>query len=48
VIAVSKNDIAVRAYQIWESEGCPEGQDLKHWHRAETGLAVTASPKVVP
>ncbi|MDE2229310.1 MAG: DUF2934 domain-containing protein [Alphaproteobacteria bacterium] len=37
----------MRAYQIWESEGCPEGRDLDHWYRAETELAVTASPTVV-
>lgn len=24
----------VRAYQIWENEGRPEGEDLAHWYRA--------------
>ena len=24
----------LRAYQIWEDEGRPEGQDLAHWYRA--------------
>ena len=24
-----------RAYEIWESEGCPEGRDHIHWIRAE-------------
>jgi len=24
----------LRAYQIWESEGRPEGEHLAHWHRA--------------
>ena len=38
-------DIAVRAYHIWESEGCPDGRDLDHWVQAESELAVAASPK---
>ena len=28
-----------RAYQIWEHEGCPEGRENEHWHRAEQELA---------
>lgn len=23
------------AHRIWESEGCPSGQALRHWHMAE-------------
>ncbi|MCA1444201.1 DUF2934 domain-containing protein [Ensifer sp. IC4062] len=23
-----------RAYAIWEQEGCPEGQDRRHWEQA--------------
>ncbi len=23
-----------RAYQLWEAEGKPEGQDVEHWMRA--------------
>lgn len=26
--------IRLRAYQIWQDEGQPDGQDLVHWHRA--------------
>lgn len=22
------------AYEIWQSEGCPEGQDARHWEMA--------------
>ena len=44
--AVSKSDIAVRAYQIWESEGRPEGQELNHWLRAEAELATAALRKL--
>jgi len=28
-------DIACRAYQIWESQGCPDGRDEEHWAQAE-------------
>jgi hypothetical protein len=27
--------IAVRAYELWENQGRPEGCDLIHWHEAE-------------
>ena len=27
--------IAARAYAIWQAEGCPEGQALRHWLQAE-------------
>ncbi|OHV79828.1 DUF2934 domain-containing protein [Ensifer sp. LCM 4579] len=23
-----------RAYAIWEQEGCPEGQHMRHWEQA--------------
>ncbi|RON42196.1 DUF2934 domain-containing protein [Pseudomonas brassicacearum] len=33
---MSTNDKRIRefAYQIWESEGKPEGQDARHWEMA--------------
>jgi hypothetical protein len=31
-------DIAVRAYEIYEREGRPEGRDVAHWAQAETEL----------
>lgn len=37
---VNKSDVAMRAYQIWQSEGCPHGRDLDHWLQAEAELAV--------
>jgi hypothetical protein len=27
--------IAVRAYELWESEGRPRGRDAINWHQAE-------------
>ncbi|MCA1443761.1 DUF2934 domain-containing protein [Ensifer sp. IC4062] len=28
------DQIRRRAYEIWESEGCPEGAELRHWQQA--------------
>jgi hypothetical protein len=30
-----REDVARRAYEIWESEGRPEGRDVEHWLAAE-------------
>jgi hypothetical protein len=32
---LSIEEIQYRAYQIWLSEGCPQGRDKIHWIRAE-------------
>lgn len=32
-------DIATRAYAIWEQEGRPDGRNIEHWHRAERELS---------
>lgn len=34
-----KDLIARRAYEIWETEGRPDGRDAEHWLRAEEELA---------
>ncbi len=31
-----------RAYEIWESEGCPHGRDFEHWHQASLEFAALA------
>lgn len=42
-----EDDIKVRAHQIWEEEGRPDGQHEAHWRRAEEELSVpTASGEV--
>ncbi|MDL2410825.1 DUF2934 domain-containing protein [Rhizobium calliandrae] len=34
-MAVDRNErIERRAYEIWESEGRPDGSDLRHWQQA--------------
>lgn len=35
---VSNQDIAARAYQLWEEEGRPHGRDLDHWTKAASEL----------
>ena len=40
--------IRARAHQIWESEGCPEGQEADHWARATAEIdGGTAKPDAV-
>ncbi len=35
-IGPSKDEIARKAYSIYQARGCPQGQDLQHWLEAET------------
>lgn len=32
-----------RAYEIWVSEGHPDGKDMEHWIRAEAEIAGSAN-----
>lgn len=45
---MAENDITerirLRAYQIWESEGRPQGQDCGHWLRAEAEIRDSLAP----
>lgn len=34
----TQEEIGTRAYEIYVSEGCPVGNDLDHWLRAEKEL----------
>lgn len=36
-------DIARRAYEIYVSEGCPEGRAAEHWLAAEQSLGVKST-----
>jgi hypothetical protein len=36
--------IRQRAYELWQADGCPEGQDVDYWLRAEAELAAEDSP----
>ncbi len=35
---VSANQIAIRAYEIWQKNGCRHGEDRQHWLQAEREL----------
>ena len=41
---ISTDEIAKRAYQLWEAEGCPQGRDVDYWLRAEAELSATPAP----
>jgi hypothetical protein len=34
------DDVALRAYEIWEREGRPAGRDQEHWSLAESELGI--------
>lgn len=36
--------IRQRAHQIWEANGCPEGQEAAHWQQAEEELRAEEGP----
>ena len=38
-IVVTNEQIAAKAWEIWQREGCPENQALDHWLAAERELA---------
>jgi hypothetical protein len=35
---ITNNDIAQRAYELWERAGRPDGQAEQTWHQAESEL----------
>lgn len=39
-------EIAARAYQLWENEGRKPGQDMKYWLQAEKELSAASRPAV--
>jgi Protein of unknown function (DUF2934) len=43
--AVRHDMIRLRAYEIWESSGCPDGLEKEHWEQAEREL-LDAAPEV--
>jgi Protein of unknown function (DUF2934) len=43
---ISTDEIAKRAYEIWEADGCLHGRDVDYWLLAEAQLVATAAPKV--
>ena len=40
---VGADAISRRAYELWEQEGRPEGNDMRHWFQAERELSANLS-----
>ena len=40
--------IRLRAYEIWQREGCPDGQDLRHWQQAEQEICLAETGVLPP
>jgi hypothetical protein len=36
--APTREEIARRAYELWQRNGCPQGRDVEHWCQAEREL----------
>ncbi len=36
----SHDEVARKAYEIYEKESCPQGYDMQHWLKAEAKLSV--------
>lgn len=43
-MSTHEDRIRQRAYEIWEREGRPHGDDLKHWMQAFQEIAENAQP----
>jgi len=39
-IRATETDVALRAYEIYEREGRPDGRHLEHWVQAEVELGL--------
>ncbi len=39
--------IRLRAYEIWQHEGCPQGRDRIHWVRAEAEFREHIRPRLM-
>ena len=46
-MSTHEDQIRQRAYQIWEREGRPHGDDLKHWMQAFQEIAENAQPSAL-
>ena len=46
-IDIAEESVRIAAYYIWEREGRPEGEDLRHWYLAIAELSMngTSQPK---
>lgn len=42
------DEIAARAYKIWQQQGCPEGCEEEHWRQAEQEILREGNFAVAP
>jgi hypothetical protein len=47
-MSVEEDRIRRRAYEIWEREGRPHGEDMRHWLRAFQEIAASADATSKP
>jgi len=45
---ISEEVIRKRSYEIWQREGCPEGQADEHWFRAKAELEAEHHAAIFP
>lgn len=43
-----EDQIKQRAYQLWEADGCPVGQDQAYWFKAVNEMASALAATVKP
>ncbi len=43
-----EDQVRQRAYELWEADGCPEGQDQQYWFRAMAEIASAAAASIKP
>ncbi|HEX9595815.1 MAG TPA: DUF2934 domain-containing protein [Anaerolineales bacterium] len=43
-----EEQIKQRAYQLWEADGRPEGQDQSYWFKAMSEIATAAAATIKP
>lgn len=44
----SQDEIAIRAYFLWQNAGCPDGREFEFWLSAEEELTQNARAKPAP
>ncbi|QWW72108.1 DUF2934 domain-containing protein [Rhizobium sp. WYJ-E13] len=47
-MAVNEDRLRQRAYEIWEQEGRPHGEDMKHWLQAFQEIAASTEANGQP
>jgi hypothetical protein len=43
-----EDKIKQRAYELWEADGCPDGQDQAYWFKAMAEIAAAGVAAIKP